>query len=237
MSGADHMNDAAWTEFDWSKERYEDMIGRVVPDYHQQGSLIAEAIREVATGGREKPLHILELGAGAGGLSRHLLTTLPRAEVTALDVSPVMLAACREALAPFGDRARVLEADFGIAELDGGYHAVVSRLTVHHLKDDEKQALYRRVFGALLPGGLFVIGDLIAGETEADKQAMRAEWQEYMISRGDDPDEWERWLVGDDDYPATEQGQLAWLEATGFIDVKTIWKRAFFALTRAARPR
>lgn len=237
MSGADRTNGAAWAGFDWSKERYEDLIGRVVPDYHRQGSLIAEAIHEAATGGREEPLRILELGAGAGGLSRHLLTTLPRVEVTALDVSPVMLVACRETLAPFGNRARVLEADFGIADLGGDYHAVVSRLAIHHLKDDEKQALYRRVFEALLPGGLFVIGDLIAGETEADKQAMRAEWQEYMISRGDDPDEWERWLVGDDDYPATEQGQLAWLEATGFIDVKTIWKRAFFALTRAARPR
>ncbi|MBN1319318.1 MAG: methyltransferase domain-containing protein [Thermoleophilia bacterium] len=236
MSDADQTRDPTWAGFDWSRERYEDLIGRVVPDYHRQESLIAEALEGAAADGRETPLRILELGAGTGGLSRHLLTTFLNAEVTALDVSPAMLAGCREALAPFGDRARVVEADFGSADLGGGYHAVVSRLAIHHLEDGEKQALYRRIFDALLPGGLFVIGDLIAGETEAERQTMLAGWREYMISRGDDPHEWEQWLVGDDDYPATECEQLTWLEAAGFVDVGTIWSRTFFALTRAVKP-
>lgn len=236
MSDEEQTDDPVWAGFDWSRERYDDLIARVVPGYRRQESLIAEAISGAAPPGQGEPFQILDLGAGTGGLSRFLLEAFPHARVAALDVSPVMLAECREALLPFGERARVVEADFSSADLGDGYHAVVSRLAIHHLRDGEKRALYRRVFQALLPGGVLVSGDLITGETEAETAVMRAEWRDYMVSRGDDPDEWEEWLVGDDDYPSTVRRQTSWLEAAGFVEVRTIWRQALFALVRAVRP-
>lgn len=236
MSDKGRPDEPVCAGFDWSRERYEDLIEGVVPEYRRQESLIAEAIERAGPPGMEEPFRILELGAGTGRLSQYLLETFSGAEITAFDVSPAMLAACEASLARFGRRARIVEVDFGTADLGHGYHAVVSRLAVHHLEDNDKQVLYGWVFEALLPGGVFVNVDLISGETEAEGEAMLAEWRSFMISQGDDPEEWEEWLVGDDDHPATERGQISWLEAAGFVEVRTIWKQALFALTGAVRP-
>ena len=241
---------AAWVGFDWSRERYEDLIGRVIPDYERQHALIAEAVVSAAPAERSapSPFSILELGAGTGSLARYLLETYPRAVVTALDVSPAMLAECRRTLAPFGERARVVEADLDTADLAGvgaesrgascpsrPYDAVVSRLAIHHLEHAGQEQLVRRVFTALRPGGVFVNSDMIAGEDATEIAAMMDDWRRYMRDRGDDPAEWEQWLVGDDDHPAPERAQLSWLRAAGFTQVETIWKVAGFAMFRAVK--
>ena len=236
MSDRDTREDPAWAGFDWTPERYEDLIRRVVPGYHEQEFLVAEALRPSAPEDERGPFRILELGAGTGSLSCSLLAAFPEGELTAMDVSPVMLAECRRALTPFGERARVVEADIATADLGSGYHAVVSRLAIHHLRGAEKHDLYGRTFTALVPGGVFVNSDLIAGETEAEMEAMPAEWRDYMVAQGDDPDEWRRWLVGDDDYPATESEQIAGLAAAGFVEARTIWRQANFAMVRAIKP-
>lgn len=236
MKGSDAGQNAAWVGFDWSRERYEDMIGRVIPDYRAQEALLVDIIRETVPDGGRAPFRILELGAGTGSLSRLLLETFPRAQVTALDVSPVMLAACREVLASFEERAQVVEGDFASVELGSGYQAVVSRLAIHHLDDQGKEALVKRVLAALVPGGVFVNSDMIASSDEEENTVLTAEWREHMLSRGDDPDEWVQWLVGDDDFPATEQAQLAWLRGAGFVEAGVVWKRAGFAMFRARRP-
>jgi tRNA (cmo5U34)-methyltransferase len=228
-------SDRAWSGFDWTRERYEELIRKVVPEYGLQESLIAEAIRGAAPQKGQGPFRVLELGSGTGTLSSFLLETFPQAELKALDISPVMVADCQDVLAPFGGRAQVMEADFAVADLGSGFHAVVSRLAVHHLDDEERQALYRRVFEALLPGGVFVDCDLFVGETEAESEATRTEWRDYMSAQGDDPAEWEEWLTGDGDYPATARDQVAWLAAAGFSEIRTIWKRMEYAIVRAAR--
>lgn len=236
MSGPERGPEAAWAAFDWTRERYEDMIARVVPDYHEQASLIAEAVGAIPPDVERGQIRVLELGAGTGGLARVLLQTFPQAHVTAMDVSPVMLTVCREVLAPFIGRARVVEADFATAELGSGYQAVVSRLALHHLDDQTMAELVGRVFEALVPGGVFVNADMITGAGDEESAEMMAEWRRYMTSRGDDPDEWVRWLAGEDDFPATEQAQLARLLDAGFTAARVIWKRAGFAMFRAERP-
>ncbi|MFH0917188.1 MAG: class I SAM-dependent methyltransferase [bacterium] len=224
-----------WAGFDWTRERYEDMIRRVVPGYREQEPLIVEVLREAAPGGGGGPFRILELGAGTGTLSRLVLETFPGAELIAMDVSPVMLGECAGVLAPFGTRARLMEADFATADLGSGYHAVVSRLAIHHLSDGEKRSLFGRVAEALQPGGVFVSSDLIAGETEAETEAMLAEWREHMVSQGDDPAEWTQWLVGEADLPSPARSQVEWLLQAGFDEARTIWRRANFAILRAVK--
>ncbi len=235
MSEQDSAGRSPWTGFDWSSERYDELVRLVVPDYAEQELLIAELLREAMPPEGAGRFRILELGAGTGTLSRVLLETFPRADLTALDVSPVMLDACAKALAPFGSRVDLRRADFGTAELDSGYHAAVSRLAIHHLRDEDKRSLLKRLVEALLPGGVFAMSDLIAGSTQADTEDMLAEWREYMLARGDDPAEWARWLVGEDDLPSPAQRQAEWLLEAGFADAHIVWQRANFAIIRAAK--
>jgi SAM-dependent methyltransferase len=220
-------------DFDWPLERYEDLVRRVIPEYDQQPAMIAQTVREACP---RDIARILELGSGTGSLARFLLEWFPGARLTALDVSPVMLAECRRALAPFGDRAQVVEADLATADLGLGYDAVVSRLAIHHLRDLQKQKLFRRTFDALAPGGVLVNGDMVAGETQAESAALLDEWRRYMRARGDDPAEWEQWLTGEDDFPATERAQTTWLESVGFAGVRVTWRMAGFAMFRAVKP-
>ena len=237
MSDGDQSEASGWGEIDWTREGYEDLIRRVVPEYDEQESLMAEAVRAALPSAGRGPFRILELGSGTGTLSRFLLKVFPEAELTALDVSPAMVAECQEVLACFGARVRVVEAGLATADLGEGYQAVVSRLAIHHLPHAEKRALFDRVLTALAPGGVFVDSDMIAGENEAEAAAILDEWRAYMVSRGDDPAEWEEWLVGDDDFPGSAQGRLTWLREAGFADVQIIWKRANFAIIRALKPR
>jgi tRNA (cmo5U34)-methyltransferase len=224
---------AVWIGFDWPLDRYEDLVRRVIPCYEEQPEMIAEAIREACPWGA---VRILELGAGTGSLARFLLDRFPAAQLTAVDVSPAMLAECRRILAAYGDRARVVEADLASADLGSGYDAIASRLAIHHLDDSRKAELFRRAFAALVPGGLLVNSDMVTGETEAERAALLDEWREYMRGRGDDPAAWEQWLAGDDDFPVTERAQTTWLEAAGFAGVRVVWRMAGFAVVQAVKP-
>lgn len=94
MKDHDQGEGCTWIGFDWTRERYEDLIRRVVPGYQAQEPLIVEALREAAPGEGGGPFRILELGAGTGALSYLVLETFPGAELTAMDVSPVMLGEC-----------------------------------------------------------------------------------------------------------------------------------------------
>lgn len=236
MSHQDPSDGPVWARFDWTPERYEDFIRRVVPDYSQQEPLMAELLRDSMPPEGAGPFRIMELGAGTGTLSAFLLRTFPGAGLTALDVSPVMLDASKRVLAPFADRVHLVRADLGTAELGSGYHAVVSRLAVHHLKDEDKRALFHRLAGALLPGGVFVMSDLITGGTPAETEAMLAEWRRLTRARGEDPADWEWLLEGEDDHPAPAQAQVEWLIEAGFAETRIVWQRAQFAILRGAKP-
>jgi tRNA (cmo5U34)-methyltransferase len=225
----------AWAGFDWTPERYEDLIRRIMPGYGEQEALITEVLREAEPSDGRGPFRILELGAGTGTLSRYLLETFPAGHLTALDISPLMVETCAQVLAPFGSRARVLQSDFAGSELGSGYHAVVSRLAIHHLEDGVKRALFGRVAKALLPGGIFVNSDLIVGETEAETEAMLAEWRDCMRAQGEDPAELAQWLVGEDDLPSPTRALIGWLLEAGFRDARVIWQRADFATLLAVK--
>ncbi len=245
MSRHDSDRGPVWARFDWTPERYEDLIRRVVPDYGEQEPLIAGLLREAMPPEGAGPFRVLELGAGTGTLSRFLLETFPGAELTALDVSPVMLDACADLLAPFADRVHLRHVDFGTAELGAaelgtaelgfGYHAAVSRLAIHHLEDKDKRGLFGRLAKALLPGGVLAMSDLVTGSTEEETEIMLAEWRRYMLAQGEDPAEWERWLVGEDDLPSPAQTQVEWLLEAGFAGASVVWQRAQFAVIRAAK--
>src|SRR6185436_12277642 len=99
------------------------------------------------------PARVLELGIGTGETSRRLLEVHPEAEVTGLDSTPEMVFSARE-----------LVADVRLARMedplpDGPWDLVIAVLAVHHLRDPQKQDLFRRVREHARS---VVIGDVVA---------------------------------------------------------------------------
>jgi len=122
--------------------------------------------------------------------------------VEAVDENAEMLAVARARL---GERL----VDAHVAMLQeplppGPFELVTSALAIHHLDGPEKADLYRRIAQVLVPGGRFVLADLVV---PADPSQARCE-----VAPGYDK-------------PSSVPEQLGWLRDAGFASVEVVWER------------
>ncbi|GGO21939.1 class I SAM-dependent methyltransferase [Micromonospora parathelypteridis] len=131
-----------------------DLDVEVLHAYHRD--LIGWVGREAADSPR-----IVDLGAGSGTGSLALARDLPGSQITAVDVSPEMLAHLRGRAdaARVGDRICTIEADLDRSWPDLGPVDVVWAASAMHHMADPGQAL-ASAFDALRPDGLLVIAEL-----------------------------------------------------------------------------
>jgi trans-aconitate 2-methyltransferase len=97
---------------------------------------------------------VLDAGCGSGRVTEALLERLPRGRVIAVDVSESMIAAARERLGEEIPPADLRQADLLELELEEPVDAILSTATFHWIADHD--ALFRRLHGALAPGGRLV---------------------------------------------------------------------------------
>src|SRR5689334_11196814 len=131
---------------------------KLIPLFDVQEELVK---RLITRGGREID-RFVDLGAGDGGFAELLLELYPGSSGVLVDFSEPMLAAARRRLAAKKERWEIVEADLASPawreslEPAERFDAVVSRLAIHHLPDERKQALYEEAFDLLRPGGIFL---------------------------------------------------------------------------------
>jgi len=193
------------TEWKWDPDTYlDDMLGEIAA-YPELQARTAAATEGVDA--RE----ILELGIGTGETARRIMELHSEARLTAIDSSPEMLERARAAF-PEGDlRLRRLEDPLP----EGPFDLVVAVLAVHHLDGAGKRDLFRRVGEVLLPGGRFVLSDLVVPESEDD-----------VVT----PIDW------DLDLPDRLDDQLNWLRKAG-LEAEPLWTYKDLAVIRATRPK
>jgi tRNA (cmo5U34)-methyltransferase len=166
---------------DWNPDTYLDELRAAIPLYDEIQRASIDAIPF-------PPARVLELGVGTGETTRRLLARYPDAQLTGLDASPAM-----------AFHARGLGIDVRLARMedplpDGPWDLVISVLAVHHLTDERKRGLLRRVREQARS---FVLGDLVVvdeptveAEAGVDFPALaadQAEWctGEVVWERGD----------------------------------------------------
>jgi len=199
-------------------------------------------------------LTFADVGAGNGTLGEVLLDAFPRAHVISLDVNPKMIEAGEQRLARFGDRSRFIEFDFGgPAWPDDGpglFDAVVSSRAIHHVSDEQKRIIFGWIYDRLRPGGWLLNYDYIRAPTEAlsavyarlSTNEPRGDGAGHGHEHGDQgghghndshsrqhghteagaPSEHHQ---GRHSHTSPLLGQLAMLEALGFVDVDAFWKQ------------
>jgi tRNA (cmo5U34)-methyltransferase len=123
------------------------------------------------------PRAVLELGIGTGETTRRLLNRFPKAEVTGLDASPEMVFRARE----MGIEVRLARMEDPLP--DGPWDLVLSVLSVHHLTDEQKHTLFRRVREQ---SRALVLGD----QVEADVQTSPTEAGVDFLERPEKLAEW-----------------------------------------------
>lgn len=126
-------------------------------------------------------LQVVELGPGPGLLAELLLHELPQMHYTGFDSSDLLLAHAQNQLAPFGPRARLIQADLNagdwLAHLPAEVNAFISLQALHDLGDESH---INRVYGLarrlLVPGGLLLNADFVVspGQDNPDQPGRRS---------------------------------------------------------------
>ncbi|WP_343445114.1 class I SAM-dependent methyltransferase [Micromonospora schwarzwaldensis] len=225
--------------FDAVAGRYDQARRRLVPCFDAfYGTAIevaAPPLRAALAAGRTP--EVLDLGAGTGLLSLLLSAAVPGVRLTLVDGAPAMLAVATGHLAARGVPHRTVHADLADPLPAGRYDAVVSALAIHHLDDDGKRSLYRRAADALVPGGVFVNAEQVAGPTTALDRRYDEVWTARITELGSDAEE----VAGArermrHDRPATVADQCRWLGEAGLTDVDCFFKEWRFAVFGGRRP-
>jgi tRNA (cmo5U34)-methyltransferase len=173
---------------------------------------------------------ILDLGAGSGLLTVLVRDRFPHAHIHLMDFSEPMLKLARERLA--GDENVTFhQADYVEEPLPGDLCAIISSLSVHHLDDDGKRAVFRKAHAALKPGGLFINADQVAGPTPELDERYKAVWLAQVRALGATAAQIEASLYRQrEDRCSPVADQLAWMRQAGFADADCWYKEGRFAV-------
>jgi tRNA (cmo5U34)-methyltransferase len=236
----------------WSEETsrlFLDYGRTFVPQRDHQMHIIAALL-----GYLDGPARILELCCGEGLLAEVLLERLPTVTVHGLDGSAEMRQRARRRLARFGDRFQCSAFDLASRswrELEVDINAAVSTMAVHHLTGPQKEKLFADVYRMLVPGGAFVIADIVEQRTEAGTRLAAKTWDEVVrrqsleLEGHTGPFDFFRregwntfWFLDPDDIdkPSPLYDQLTWLERAGFVDVDVHWMLAGHAVFSGWKP-
>jgi tRNA (cmo5U34)-methyltransferase len=193
-------------QYHWDPDSYLALMREEVPDYARLQDEAAAASRAV------RARTILELGTGTGETARRLLVAHPHARLIGIDASPEMLAAARATLE--ADRVTLRVGRLEEPLPPRRFELVASVLCVHHLDGPGKAGLFARIAGVLVPGGVFVLGDVVVPPDPGD-----------AVTPIDD----------DYDMPSTLGEQLGWLTAAG-LEPRLCWQHRDLAVVSAHAP-
>ena len=178
----------------------------------------------------EKSPRVLDVGGGTGIFTGHLLKKYPGARVTLIDFSAGMLKLAEKKYKdyPFVDTVcdDYLKHDYA----DEKFDIIISALSIHHFCDDDKRAVYEKMFSLLKQGGEFINADEVSGGDEVLDAKYLCMWKEFVESQVE-PAEYHSFLQKIEiDIVAPMSLQLQWFKEIGFSCADCLFKYGTFAV-------
>jgi ubiquinone/menaquinone biosynthesis C-methylase UbiE len=126
-------------------------------DRHAAFTLLADTIPF----SKDRPIRILDLGAGYGALTQFLLNRFPNATAICQDGSKEMAKLGAERMRNLTGRFEYVLCDFARAgwseKLKGSFEAVVSSIAIHNVREPKIiEAIYHDVYPLVKTGGCFL---------------------------------------------------------------------------------
>ena len=178
----------------------------------------------------EDTFTVLDLGAGTGLLTALILNAFPKASSMVLDISEKMLAKAKERFKG-NDQVHFYAMDYARSPLTGEFDLIVSAMSIHHLYDSDKRLLFKKIYNALLPGGMFIHAELVKGATDVTEKIYQRMWFQYLKKTDLTEDQlsliFERMSY---DKTTVLDIQLNWLKEAGFTNVDCFYKYYNFAV-------
>jgi tRNA (cmo5U34)-methyltransferase len=213
--------------FDATAATYDRDRSRLIPPFE---AFYGWALRLVPPGAKR----ILELGAGSGLFTEMLVRAFPDAQIHCVDFSEPMLELARERIQGAAN-VNFERADYVKAQLShksaGGWCAVVSSLSIHHLSDEDKRTVFARMHDVLVPNGVFVNADQVLGPTEELEARYKRDWLDEVRASGATEQQIADSLKRQaEDRCASVEEQVGWMRAAGFADADEWFKHGRFAV-------
>jgi tRNA (cmo5U34)-methyltransferase len=223
--------------FDLMADQYDELFVTHMHAYDQTHEMI---LTMLPFSQRDEPC-VLELGTGTGNLMQKLLDRFPHSTAVGYDLSEEMLARARAKLVPYRERVQLYQGDISQTSFPGPFDAVISAIAVHHVPPPDKPTLFQRLYDALRPGGVLVLGDAFQAATPALAERYRQLSKQTLERQG---------IVETPVYIAYRsrnsqpsggssthlQEYLLWMEQAGFCQVDCVWKYLSRAVVYGERP-
>jgi tRNA (cmo5U34)-methyltransferase len=211
--------------FDQTIEYYDNWMQKALPNYHD---LFASAL-DIIPFRPDAAIGVLDLGAGTGLFTSHVFGKYPKGSYTLIDLGEKMLEAAKSRFQNFPDQFSYLVGDYCQMQYSTKYDLVISSLSIHHLSDEDKQALFNGIFQILNKDGMFINIDQVKGETKALQELYWTHWLEQVNRSDATPDQIRDSIYRRQTYDrdALLADQLSWLKNAGFVNVDCVYKNFF----------
>lgn len=178
---------------------------------------------------------VLDIGSGTGLFSAFLLEKYPDAHLTLIDLADGMLDVARERFAEHKNVDYIV-GDYTAHSFDEPFDIIISALSIHHLNAAGKEALYKKCYSLLKPGGIFLNADQVKSPFSYTEERFIRLWRDEIETSGIGAAElqkaYERQAYDD---PSTLCEQLEWLENAGFSVIDCVYKYYVFAVLYARK--
>lgn len=199
---------------------YDARIRTFIPNYEEMLDVAASAL-EPATA------VIVDLGIGTGALSARCLAMVPRARIVGIDSDPEILKAAARRLPA---NSTFLCNSFLRAEIPS-CDVIVASFALHHVRTREAKAkLYRRLAGALRPGGQVITVDCHPASDERLAACQLDAWKAHLMrnyTAKESEDYLEAWSREDVYVPL--DAEMAMMR-TAELKAEILWRKEAFAI-------
>lgn len=157
-------------------------------------------------------------------------------QIDGVDLSRAMIDQARARLQDDESRVRFVHGDMELVQFTEMYSACVAVLSVHHLEGQKKKTLFQKVYDVLEPGAVFVLGDIVIGDTVKETTVMEEEWMQFLL-QGLGEERAKYWFDNyvEEDRPSSARDQTTWLREAGFSEVEVLWEHINYVVIRAVK--
>ncbi|MBU1152098.1 class I SAM-dependent methyltransferase [Patescibacteria group bacterium] len=171
-----------------------------------------------------KEISVLDLGCGTGHGMKLLANQFPKAQITGIDFSPIMINKAQKNLSAFSDRIELLEADFNDHKPSKKFDVIISAIAIHNIPHEQKRSLFTKIFNSLNDNGVFVNADFYEHDSQIINQQLKKRYESFL-RHNLSGDELKVWLkhAFEEDMPMTLSEQFSILEVAGFQQINLTW--------------
>jgi tRNA (cmo5U34)-methyltransferase len=219
--------------FNASIDYYDDWMKKALPNYTD----LFRSAREIIPFSPGARISVLDLGAGTGLFSKHVLDQYPQANFVLYDVADKMLGVAKTRFNDQLSQFRFQVGDYREMEYYQDFDLVISSLSIHHLSDEEKRVLFQRIYASLRTPGAFINVDQVRGESGYIRDLYWNHWLEQVRRAESSAERIQESIQRRTTYDreATLVDQLTWLKEAGFVNVDCVYKNFFVGVFLAMK--